>query len=139
MTFHFSQASLDRLHTCDVQLQELMETALKLTPMDFTIMCGHRSIEEQQALFNADPPTTTLDGITKLSNHNHSPSRAVDAAPWPVDWNDMERFRFLGGFILGVAGSLGLRIRWGGDWDSDGSFRDQSFNDLPHFELLEIS
>jgi peptidoglycan L-alanyl-D-glutamate endopeptidase CwlK len=137
MTFHFSQRSLDRLHTCDVHLQELMATALKLTPMDFTILCGHRSIEEQQALFNADPPTTHIDGITKLSNHNHTPSRAVDCAPWPIDWSDMERFRFLGGLIIGVAGCRGLRIRWGGDWSMDGDFKDQTFNDLPHFELLQ--
>lgn len=109
--------------------------SLKLTPMDFTILCGHRSVEEQQAAFNADPPTTTLDGITKLSHHNHSPSRAVDVAPWPIDWADIGRFRFLGGLILGVAGSRGLRIRWGGDWDGDGSFRDQHFDDPGHFEL----
>ena len=137
MTFHFSKVSLDRLHTCDIHLQELMAMALKLTPMDFTVLQGHRSIEEQQALFNADPPTTHIDGITKLSNHNHTPSRAVDVSPWPIDWSDMERFRFLGGLIIGVAGSRGLRIRWGGDWDGDGSFRDQNFDDLPHFELLQ--
>ncbi len=134
MSFHFSQTSLDRLHTCDVHLQELMMTALKLTPMDFTILQGYRSIEEQRRLFSEGK--TTLNGVDRISNHNHTPSRAVDIAPYPIDWNDMERFRFLGGLILGVAGSRGLRIRWGGDWDGDGSFKDQTFNDLPHFGLL---
>ncbi len=137
MTYHFSKPSLDRLHTCDVHLQELMMTALKLTPMDFTILQGYRSLEEQWQLFSEGK--TKIDGVTQLSNHNHTPSRAVDVAPWPIDWSDMERFRFLGGLIIGVAGGRGLRIRWGGNWDNDGDFKDQTFNDLPHFELMESS
>lgn len=135
MTYHFSKASLDRLHTCDIHLQELMATALKLSPMDITILQGYRSLEEQRELFREGK--TKINGVEQLSNHNHTPSLAVDIAPWPIDWHDMERFRFLGGIILGVAGCRGLRVRWGGDWDGDGSFRDQTFNDLPHFELLE--
>jgi peptidoglycan L-alanyl-D-glutamate endopeptidase CwlK len=27
-------------------------------------------------------------------------------------------------------------IRWGGDWDSDTEVNDQTFIDLPHFELI---
>ena len=94
------------------------------------------SLVEQRRLFSEGK--TKINGVERLSNHNHTPSRAVDIAPWPIDWSDMERFRFLGGVVLGVAGCRGLRIRWGGDWDGDGSFKDQNFNDLPHFELLEI-
>ena len=135
MTFHFSDKSLHEIHTCDVNLQEMIATALKLTPLDFTVLQGYRSLEEQRRLFSEGK--TKIDGVTNLSNHNHTPSRAIDIAPYPIDWQDMERFRFLGGFILGIAGSRGLRIRWGGDWDGDGSFKDQSFDDLPHFELAE--
>lgn len=133
--YKLSQNSLDQLHTCDAHLQELVLVAHKLTPMDFKVLQGYRSIEEQKRLFAEG--RTTINGVSKLSNHNHTPARAVDIVPYPVDWKDLERFRFLGGFILGVAGMLGLRIRWGGDWDGDGSFRDQTLNDLPHFELLE--
>lgn len=135
MSFIFSQGSRDQLDTCDRRLQELMEKALSLTSMDFIVLQGHRTIEEQQRLFHEG--RTKIDGITKLSKHNSFPSLAVDIAPYPIDWTDIERFRFLDGFVLGVAGMMGLKIRWGGDWDLDGSFRDQTFNDLPHFELLE--
>jgi peptidoglycan L-alanyl-D-glutamate endopeptidase CwlK len=135
MAFHFSKKSLYELHTCDVHLQELMFTALKLTPMDFTILQGYRSIEEQKRLFAEGK--TQIDGVTKLSNHNYTPSRAVDIAPWPIDWNDRERFYCLGGLILGVAGSRGLRIRWGANWKMDGDFANNKFDDLPHFELVK--
>jgi peptidoglycan L-alanyl-D-glutamate endopeptidase CwlK len=136
MTYHFSKKSLHELHTCDVHLQELLFTALKLTPMDFTILQGYRSTEEQKRLFAEGK--TKLDGVNRISKHNNTPSHAVDVAPYPIDWTDMERFRFLGGLILGVAGCRGLRIRWGGDWDGDGSFKDQTFDDLPHFELTDV-
>jgi len=36
---------------------------------------------------------------------------------------------------MGVASQMGIKIRWGGDWDSDGSVCDNKFNDLVHFEL----
>jgi hypothetical protein len=60
---------------------------------------------------------------------------AVDVAPYPVDWNDKERFYYFAGFVKGVASSLGISIRWGGDWNSDNNLKNQTFFDLPHFEL----
>ena len=36
---------------------------------------------------------------------------------------------------MSVANRLGLKVRWGGDWDGDFEFKDQNFHDLPHFEL----
>ena len=32
---------------------------------------------------------------------------------------------------------LGVRLRWGGDWDSDLEVDDNDFDDLPHFELVD--
>jgi len=57
--------------------------------------------------------------------HNRSPSMAVDAAPYPIDWQDRERFYYFAGYVMGVADMLhaeGLithRLRYGGDWDRD--------------------
>jgi hypothetical protein len=34
-----------------------------------------------------------------------------------------------------VAEETGVDIRWGGDWDGDRSLEDQTFHDLPHFEV----
>jgi peptidoglycan L-alanyl-D-glutamate endopeptidase CwlK len=98
---------------------------------DCTILCGTRSKEEQERLF--------LEGKSKVhfphSKHNGSPAKAADVAPYPVDWRDIRRFYFFGGYVLAIAKQMGIDIRWGGDWDGDLQVKDQNFNDLPHFEL----
>lgn len=37
---------------------------------------------------------------------------------------------------MGVATMMGVKIRWGGDWDLDTDLKDNTFDDLPHFELI---
>ena len=78
------------------------------------------------------------------SKHLAEPlSMAVDVVPYPVEWNrqGQERMRHFAGFVFGVASQLGITdLRWGGDWDGDvwtsrDGLRDQSFMDLPHYEL----
>jgi hypothetical protein len=59
----------------------------------------------------------------------------VDVAPYPIRWEDYEKFYWFGGYVKGVADSLGLEIRWGGDWDGDGDFKDQTLVDLVHWEI----
>ena len=48
----------------------------------------------------------------------------------------MRGFSYLAGIISGIARTMGYIVRWGGDWDSDFDVRDQTFNDLGHFELI---
>ena len=43
----------------------------------------------------------------------------------------------MGGMIKGIAKEKGIKIRWGGDWDSDGEVLDQTFMDLVHIEVLD--
>lgn len=125
----FSKTSLQRLATCDTRLQDLCLQAINL--FDFTVIEGHRDASKQQALFD--------QGLSKArpgqSKHNVYPSMAVDLAPYPIDWQDKERFRYLGGIMVGLAYKMAIPLRWGGDWDGDGVFVDQSLIDLPHFEL----
>jgi peptidoglycan L-alanyl-D-glutamate endopeptidase CwlK len=74
-------------------------------------------------------------------------SNAVDIAPYfdnlspHVDWSDdvlaQAQFYMLAGMIFAIANQLGVKLRWGGDWNSDGSFKDQKFHDLGHFELAQ--
>lgn len=54
-----------------------------------------------------------------------------------IPWEDTSTWMMFGGFILGIGHSLGIPLRWGGDWDGDWTNRDQSFNDFPHFELID--
>lgn len=128
----FGDKSKALLATCHPDLQKIMNEAIK--HFDFTVIEGARTLERQQQLFKEGK--SKLDGINKKGKHNHSPSLAVDIAPYPIDWNDTKRFFYLAGLIEGIATSMGIAIIWGGDWDSDGDYKDQTFNDYPHFELV---
>ncbi len=58
--------------------------------------------------------------------------------PYPIDWKDLDRFYQLVGFVKGIASQMNIKIKCGADWDGDNEFKDQSFHDLPHYELLEV-
>lgn len=124
----FSQRSLALLAELDPELQRVLRTAIRTGP-DFTILpLGARRTPEQQAQL-------LREGKTKTLQSKHLTGEAVDLAPFPVDWNDLKRFHVLAGYILATATALGVTLRWGGDWDSDFTYTDQTFHDLPHFEL----
>ena len=127
----FSRKSLSKLETCDKRLQDLFLRVVK--KFDCTILEGHRGKDRQNKLFN--------EGKSKLKypkgKHNSLPSKAVDVAPYPIDWNDRERFTYFAGYVVGIAYQMGLKIRWGGDWDMDTQVKDNNFDDLPHFEIKE--
>ena len=127
----FSKKSLSKLETCDKRLQDLFLRVVK--KFDCTILEGHRSKDRQNKLFD--------EGKSKLKypkgKHNSLPSKAVDVAPYPIDWNDRERFTYFAGYVLGIAYQMGLKIRWGGDWDMGTQVTDNNFDDLPQFEIKE--
>jgi hypothetical protein len=100
---------------------------------DCTILEGHRGEDAQNEAHRAGRSTLRWP----LSKHNKMPALAVDVAPYPIDWENMDRFRVFGGFVLGVATVMGIRLRWGGDWDRDWDYTDQRFHDLPHFEIVD--
>lgn len=125
---HFGTTSAGRLATCHKDLQTVMNHAIEHGP-DFSILCGHRSKEDQNKAFE--------EGKSQLkwpqSRHNTDPSEAVDLAPYPIDWDDQNRFRVLAGYLQGVAdvlysnGEISHRLRWGGDWDKDTRKRTSGF------------
>lgn len=127
----FSKLSEQRLSTCDARLQAILREAIKYT--DFTVLAGHRSQEEQD--------DAVRQGKSKLrwplSKHNAVPSKAVDVAPYPVDWKDTARFARLFGLIECIAQQQSVSIRWGGDFNGDGRTADEKFIDMPHVELVE--
>ena len=127
----FGKRSRRNLVGAHKDLQRLFNEVVKT--FDCAVLCGHRNSREQDRAFH--------EGRSKLrfpnSNHNSLPSLAVDVVPWPIDWEDKNRSHHFAGFVRGMANCMGLEIRWGGDWDGDFNLRDQSFIDLPHFELRE--
>jgi len=125
----FSDASKAKLKTCDTRLQRLFEQVVR--EFDCTILEGHRGQEAQDKAFS--------EGKSQIrwpnGKHNKVPSLAVDVAPYPIDWKDRERFTYFAGYVKGIAFMLGVPIRWGGDWDQDTEVDDNTFDDLPHFEI----
>jgi peptidoglycan L-alanyl-D-glutamate endopeptidase CwlK len=132
----FGNLSLKRLLTCDEKIQKIMNEAIKY--YDFSILYGHRTTKEQFELFRqgrdlvggewvkTGKTVTNLDGKFKLSEHNYLPSRAIDIAPYPIDWNDIERFKELAVIVKREAKKLDIDITWGGDW---------KMRDFPHYQV----
>ena len=136
----FGRSSLSRLDQLHPDLKKVLNVAIK--ERDFTIIEGHRDKQAQDHYFN----TKKSNLMWPQSKHNKVPSLAVDVAPWfrekpHIRWSDIEAFRALGNYIIGVAAGLGIKIRWGGDWAMNlgvnWDYSDQSFIDLPHLELVE--
>jgi peptidoglycan L-alanyl-D-glutamate endopeptidase CwlK len=137
----FSEGSKQKLVTCDKRLQDVLNEVIK--NINFTVLEGHRGQEEQEDAF--------ARGASKLhypfGKHNQIPSRAVDIAPWyidtkeHIDWKDVVAFGRLMGYIQHVAEVMGIRLRFGLDWDGDwhtaGMDSDETFRDAPHVELVD--
>ena len=125
----FGKKSRENLSTCHEDLQTVFNEVIK--HVDCSILEGHRSGERQDKLF--------AEGKTKVKypngRHNANPSNAVDVAPYPIDWDDRERFHLFAGFVIGIAKSMGITLRWGGDWNMNFEVDDNQFDDFPHFEL----
>ena len=126
----FGKVSRERLATCDERLQRVFNEVINY--IDCSVLEGHRSEERQNKLYE--------EGKTKVrypkGRHNAEPSRAVDVVPYPVDWDDRERFHLFAGFVLGLAYSMDISLRWGGDSNQNFQVDDNKFDDFPHFELL---
>lgn len=144
---NFSQKSSDRLKTCSYDLQVILNEVVK--HFDITILEGHRGEFKQNQLLK--------DGKTQVKwpdgKHNSYPSKAVDISPFPVPekwgaltrnmtlkerdnaWKERLKFYQLASIVKFVADQKGIKVRWGGDWDGDGDYRDNRFEDLVHFEI----
>lgn len=125
----FGKTSKSRLSTCHEDLQKVFNEVIKY--VDCSVLEGHRDAERQDKLYE--------EGKTKVKYpngcHNASPSNAVDVVPYPIDWSDRERFHLFAGFVIGIARSMGITFRWGGDWNMNFEIDDNKFDDFPHFEL----
>ncbi len=141
----FSKRSKEKLSTCHPDLIKIANKAIELSRIDFGISEGNRSLKRQKELY--DQGKSKVDGIRKRGKHNHSPSLAFDIYAYTggkVSW-ETKHLCYLGGFIIGLSekmledGEITHRLRWGGNWDMDGEIiSDQTFQDLPHFELRKI-
>ena len=128
----FGKRSRERLDTCHADLGTVLEFVV--IHMDCSILEGYRNEEDQNRCFAEGRSQVKFpDG-----RHNEYPSLAVDVAPYPIDFQDRDRFHFFAGYVRAIADELGIKIRWGGNWANDLSkgFKKNNFDDLVHFELV---
>lgn len=127
----FGPQSLLKLSECDERLQRVLNEVIKI--YDCSVICGHRTEADQTHAFKS--------GMSKVqwpnSKHNSRPSKAVDVTPHPLDWSDLKGFCYMAGIIIGTAASMGIKLRWGGDFNMNNQLKDEKFVDLPHFELID--
>ena len=121
--FKFGKSSSERRETLHPDLKKVVDLALKYATEDFSIVCGYRGEAAQEAAYEMGYSRAKFGE----SPHNKNPSEAVDLAPYPIDWDDADRFIKLSTTVFRAADELGVRLTWGGEF--------LSFRDYPHFEL----
>ncbi len=119
--FKLSLRSRDRLKGVHPDLVKVVERAMVITSVDFTVLEGLRSLERQRQLL-AQGRSTTL-------NSRHLTGHAVDLAPLDngdVVW-DWPAYRHFSETVKQAAREVNVPIEWGGDWSN--------FPDGPHWQL----
>jgi peptidoglycan L-alanyl-D-glutamate endopeptidase CwlK len=130
----------ERLEGVHHLLDEVVREVANIVPV--VVLCGHRGEAEQNRLEDEGKSQVRYPN----GKHNSIPSGAVDLMPMSDTikstedfnrvMNDRETLTYFAGIVRGVAHSIGINIRWGGDWNSNFDLKDNKFDDLFHFELV---
>jgi len=113
--------SVQRLKGVHDDLVKVVERAIEITTVDFTVLEGLRTPERQKALYEA--------GASQTLNGRHITGHAVDLGAWvdgEVRW-DWPLYHKIAAAMKEAAKQLDIKIVCGADW--------KSFPDGPHFEL----
>jgi peptidoglycan L-alanyl-D-glutamate endopeptidase CwlK len=113
--------SKQRLKGVHPDLVKVVERAIEISTIDFTVLEGLRTPERQKALLEA--------GASQTLNSRHITGHAVDLGAWvdnQVDWS-WPLYHKIAAAMKDAATQEGVSIVWGGDW--------RAFKDGPHFEL----
>ena len=150
--FELSERSLGKLEGVNNNLVLVVKEAITLTKVDFGVICGMRTQEEQEAL--------VAKGASQTMKSKHLEGNAVDLMAY-LDgrgtW-ELNVYDEVADAMKQAARELEVTIRWGGAWtvyslgDYNGSSEDammeyidirrsqnkRPFIDAPHFELMEV-
>jgi len=136
---NWSTRSTQRYKEIHPELQLLADVVLQIH--DCAMMCGHRTEEAQNEAY--------YKGNSKVqwpnSKHNSKPSMAMDLAPYVKGQSywDREQVLYFAGIVVATANimyeqkHMTYKLKWGGDWDADNNFKEHSFFDGIHFELVQ--
>lgn len=144
MTFTFGQHSENILATVHPDLQKVVRLALTKSTVDFAVIQGLRTREEERALYissrppNSGPWKTNCNGTPKgeinpegepgTGVSNHQDGKAVDLAALYngiIQW-DEPPYHLIDNAMQAAAVELGIPIKWGGHFPEP---------DLDHWEL----
>ena len=152
--FKLSKRSKNNLAQVHPDLVKVVLAAIKTTKTDFGVICGVRTLEEQEKLF--------ASGATKTMKSSHLPqsdgySHAVDLMAYVgsrASW-EITLYDDIADAMKTAARELDVHVRWGGAWsvndirlcggsmeramesyiDLRRSQNRRPFVDGPHFEL----
>lgn len=149
MTYQLGKRSKDRLLGVDPRMVAVVEKAITISEQDFSVICGLRTVQEQEAL--------VAKGASQTMKSKHLEGLAVDLMAW-VDggrW-ELNLYDEIADAIRKAAIELGVNVRWGAAWHKtlnewDGTAEDlmneyidlrrsqgrRPFIDGPHFEIVE--
>ena len=116
MSYVLGKRSKERLEGVHPDLVSVVERAITISNVDFTVLEGVRTRERQKELF--------AKGASKTMNSRHITGHAVDLAPWPISW-EKEEFIPIVKAMRQAAEELGIDVVHGHDWGWDS----------PHHEL----
>ena len=149
--YKLSNRSLDRLSGVDDRLVEVVKAAIQETEVDFGVIQGLRTLEEQKKLFES--------GASQTMKSKHLDGLAVDLMAYVGgrgSW-ELNVYDEIADAMKWAADDVGVPIRWGAAWhiadirDWDGTMVDamndyidtrraegrRPFIDAPHFEINE--
>ena len=149
MTFVLSQRSLSKMNGINNDLHTVVCSAIKLSKIDFGVICGMRTETEQRALLEK--------GATTTMKSKHLTGDAVDLMAYigsRGSW-ELNLYDDLADAMKWAATEYGTTLRWGAAWHIsdistwDGSMEEammayidlrrsegrRPFIDGPHFEL----
>ena len=125
----FSEVSLRWLNTCHADIVCVCRELIK--QYDFCVLEGHRGKEAQNIAYK--------QGNSRLvwpnSAHNKYPSLGVDLAPYPLDWQNLERFKEMIyrfdalAHLLRERGEIHSHFIYGAFW--------KKWQDYPHIEIKQ--
>ena len=125
--FRFSKRSISNLERVHKQLATLAEEVLKISPFDFAITSGYRTLAQQQEMFAKK--VSKCDGVRRISKHQEG--KAIDIMVYDEEgkgtWEE-KYYLQMAGVFKAVAKRLNIKIRCGVDFEK--------FFDGPHIELV---
>lgn len=121
MNYKLGLRSLYRLRGVHADLVRVVQRAIELTPVDFTVLEGLRSQDRQVEL--------VAKGASRTMRSRHITGHAVDLGALvdgSVRW-DWPLYYKIADAMKTAALELNIPIEWGGDWET--------FKDGPHYQL----